>query len=130
MLYWAEGTKIRNSLEIANSDPHLLVVALRFLRQEFPEDAKAVTLRLNAYTDNGLGIQEIERHWLSRLDLPASCLRRHTLNNRPAGSRGSRKSKLPFGVATLTLCRTQAAQHVWGGIQEYGTFVEPKWLDM
>jgi len=76
MLYWAEGSKVRNSLEIANSDPNMLRLFLRFLRQEFPIEAGAVSFRLNLYTDNGLSVEEVEEFWLARLELPSSCLRK------------------------------------------------------
>jgi hypothetical protein len=130
MLYWAEGSKLRNSLEIANSDPHLLRLFLNFVRQEFPKDAPGITFRLNLYTENGLALRDVEGFWLSHLELPRSCLRKHTLNNRPAPSSGSKKNKLPYGVGTLALCRTRLVQHVWGAIQEYGSFDQPAWLDL
>lgn len=130
MLYWAEGSKLRNSLEFANSDPNMLVLFLRCLRQEFPSDASAVSFRLNLYTGNGLSVEDVETFWLKRLELPDSCLRKHTLNSRPAPTSGVKKNKLPYGVGTLTLCRTRLAQHVWGAIQEYGGFDQPAWLDL
>jgi hypothetical protein len=130
MLYWAEGSKVRNSLEIANSDPHMLSMFLRFLRHEFPSEVDAVTFRLNLYTGNGLSVEDVETFWLGHLELPISCLRKHTLNNRPAPSSGIKRNKLPYGVGTLSLCRTRVVQHVWGAIQEYGEFDEPAWLDL
>jgi len=130
MLYWAEGSKLRNCLEIANSDPNMLSLFLRFLTQEFPDEAAAATLRLNLYTGNGLSVEDVEKFWLDRLELPSSSLRKHTLNNRPAPTSGVKKNKLPYGVATLMICRTRVVQHVWGAIQEYGEFAEPAWLDL
>jgi len=130
MLYWAEGSKLRNCLEIANSDRNMLSLFTRFLRQEFPNEAAAVSFRLNLYTSNGLTVEDVERFWLSRLELPSSCLRKHTLDNRPAPTSGVKENKLPYGVGTLTVCRTRVVQHVWGAIQEYGGFDEPAWLDL
>ena len=130
MLYWAEGSKLRNSLAIANSDPNLLRLFIRFLRQEFPQEADAVSFRLNLYTGNGLEVPEVEMFWLTQLELSSECLRKHTLNNRPAPSSGVKKNKLPYGVGTLTICRTRVVQHVWGAIQEYAGFEQPGWLDL
>ena len=49
MLYWAEGDKRRNTVGLANSDPELLVVFARFLRQHFgvPDDAFRVYCNLS-----------------------------------------------------------------------------------
>jgi hypothetical protein len=130
MLYWAEGSKVRNSLSIANSDCNLLGLFMRFLRQEFPQETLGVSFRLNLYTDNGLTLTEVEEFWLSRLRLTRKNLRKHTLNNKPRESSGVKRNKLPHGVATLAINRTRVVQHVWGAIQEYGGFEDPRLLDL
>jgi len=130
MLYWAEGTKDRNALCFANSDPHMVRFFLRFLRTCFGLRPDGVSVRLNVYTGNGLSLREIERHWLSALDLPRSCLRKPILNHFPTSSSGKRRNKLPYGVCTLRVKRsTEIVQHIFGAIQEYGGFEEPRWLD-
>jgi hypothetical protein len=82
-----------------------------------------------ACTNNGLSIAEIECHWLSALDLPPQCLRRHILNHKPTSSSGLKRRKLPYGVCTLRLGSTRILQHIYGAIQEYAGFEEPRWLD-
>ena len=72
--------------------------------------------------------EEIERYWLELLDLPAACVRKHTLNHMPTSSSGRAKNKLPYGVCTLRVHNTRMAQHIFGAIQEYGGFEEPAWL--
>ena len=62
MLYWAEGAKDRNALELANSDVHLVRFFCRFLRNSFDVGAADFRIRLNVYTNNGLTIDEIEDH--------------------------------------------------------------------
>lgn len=129
MLYWAEGAKGRNQVKFANSDPHMVRVFRDFLIDCMRVDVGRITLRLNVYTNNGMSIAEIEEHWLSALDLPRSCLRKHVLNHTPTSSSGKAKGRLPFGVCTLTVGSTQLVQHIYGAIQEYGAFDEPAWLD-
>lgn len=130
MLYWAEGAKQRNILTLANSDVAMLQFFVRFLRESLsvkPEDCR---IRLNVYTNNGLPLKEIERHWLRALELPASCLRGHSLNHYPTSSSGKKRKKLPYGVCSLTVARsTHLLQHIFGAIQEYADFDEPRWLD-
>ncbi len=130
MLYWAEGAKDRNTVCFANSDANMVRLFLDFLRECFDVDPERLTLRLNVYTNNGFTIDEIEQHWLDALELPSSCLRGHTLNHRPTSSSGRRPHRLPYGVCQLRVLRsTELAQHIFGAIQEYGGFDEPRWLD-
>jgi transcriptional regulator with XRE-family HTH domain len=128
MLYWAEGAKSRNTIKFANSDPQMVRLFLRFLTDSLGIDSEAVRMSLNVYTNNGMTIGEIERHWLDLLDLPGSCIRKHTLNHMPTSSSGRAKNKLPYGVCTLRVHNTWMLQHIYGAIQEYGGFEEPAWL--
>jgi hypothetical protein len=130
MLYWAEGAKDRNQLKFANSDVAMVSFFLRFLRECFdvrPEDCR---VRLNVYTNNGITLEAVERHWLEALELPATSVRGHIENHYPTSSSGKKRRKLPYGVCTITVARsTQLVQHIYGAIQEYGGFEEPRWLD-
>ena len=99
-----------------------------FLRDSFDVPDEDFVVRLNVYLNNGLTLEEVEDHWLTALDLPRSCLRGHQLNHYPTSSSG-RKRSLPYGVCTLRVRRsTPILQHIYGAIQEYGGFEEPKWL--
>jgi hypothetical protein len=129
MLYWAEGAKSRNQLRLVNSDVELVRFFVRFLKESMgvlPED---FNMRLNVYTNNGRSIDEIESYWLDALELPRTCLRKHTLNHFPTSSSGSRKT-LPYGVCTVGVKGSTAiVQHIYGAIQEYIGSDEPRWLD-
>jgi hypothetical protein len=130
MLYWAEGSKDRNSLTFANSDAEMVRFFWRFIRTSFSVDPSQITIRLNVYTGNGLTIEQIEEHWLTVLELPISCLRKPILNHFPTSSSGGKRNKLPYGVCTFRVRRsTPIIQHVFGAIQEYAGFDEPRWLD-
>lgn len=129
MLYWAEGAKERNVLKLCNSDAAMIRHFCRFLRKSLGVGKERLKFSLNVYTNNGLSIREIEDHWLGLLKLPRTCLRKHQLNSYPTSSSGQRRC-LPFGVCTLSVSRsTPELQHIYGAIQEYAGFDEPKWLD-
>jgi hypothetical protein len=128
MLYWAEGRKSRNTLQFSNSDPHMVLLFRRFLTDFLGVEGSRIKVTLNVYTNNGMTIEEIESYWLELLELPASCVRKHTLNHMPTSSSGRAKNKLPYGVCTLRMHNTWMLQHVYGAIQEYGGFEEPAWL--
>jgi hypothetical protein len=129
MLYWAEGSKGRNCAVLANSDPNLVRFFRRFLSECFGVPADHFVLRLNVYLRNGISIEVIEQHWLDALGLPPSVIRKHSINHFPTSSSGSKQNRLPHGVCTLAVCDTRIVQHIYGAIQEYAGFEEPRWLD-
>jgi hypothetical protein len=73
--------------------------------------------------------QEIENWWSEQLCLPRSCFGNHVTDHYPTSSSGRKRNKLPYGVCTLRLYDTRILQHIYGAIQEYGGFEEPRWLD-
>jgi hypothetical protein len=129
MLYWAEGSKTRNDVRLTNSDARMVGYFCRFLIDALDIDRSAISVAINVYTNNGLGIREIEDHWLQHLGLPRSSLRKHTLNHAPTSSSGQARGRLPYGVCRVSVCKSRAVQHIYGAIQEYVGFDEPAWLD-
>jgi hypothetical protein len=101
-----------------------------FLKECFGVAPADFRIRLNVYTNNGLRLADIETYWLERLELPRSCLRGHTLNSYPTSSSGKKRKRLPYGVCFLTVAKsTRILQHIYGAIQQYADFEEPRWLD-
>jgi hypothetical protein len=129
MLYWAEGSKERNGIVFANSNLEMVRFFQRFLRSCFDVSPEDFRIRLNVYTGNGLSIGDIENYWLERLELPQSSVRKHVVNHFPTSSSGQKRNRLPYGVCTLKLHSTRVVQHIFGAIQEYAGFEEPRWLD-
>jgi len=129
MLYWAEGAKDKNKLRIVNSDVAMLRYFVQFLRTCFEIPNEDISLHINVYLGNGHAIEDVHQYWLDELDLPPVCLRKPTTDHFPTSSSGLRRNKLPFGVCTLTVLRsTWLVQHIFGAIQEYAGFDEPRWL--
>jgi hypothetical protein len=64
-------------------------------------------------------------------EAPASqtVLSTHIVNHFPTSSSGRQTNKLPYGVCSIKLGSTRVVQHIYGAIQEYGGFEEPRWLD-
>jgi AcrR family transcriptional regulator len=130
MLYWAEGSKTRNAVQIVNSDADLLVAFLHFLRVCYSVPDRAVTLSVNCFLGNGLTLHEIQDWWLARLDLPAACIRRAVVNRPSAASKRLKGNVLPYGTARLTVHSTDVIQSIYGAIQEYAGIDRPEWLDL
>jgi hypothetical protein len=128
MLYWAEGAKSRHTIQFTNSDQHMVVLFRRFLTEALRVPVDTIRFSINVYTNNGLTLSEVERHWLDLLGLPAAAARKHVTNHMPTSSSGRAKNKLPYGVCTLRVHNTWMLQHIYGAIQEYAGFDEPAWL--
>jgi hypothetical protein len=129
MLYWAEGAKDRGEVGFCNSDRAMIAFFWRFLTMFFDVDRSRVRVRLNVYLNNGLAMAEIVDWWNQVLGLPEDCYRNHTIDHYPTSSSGRRRKRLPYGVCTIRYASTEIVQHIFGAIQEYGEFEEPRWLD-
>jgi hypothetical protein len=126
MLFWAEGSKNRNSVIFTNSDDGMMRFFLRFLRECFDVPDERVRLSINCFLGNGKTLEEIEAWWLERLELPPSCLRKATVNRPSSASKAVRKP-LVHGTARLAVGSTQIVQSIYGSIQEYAGIERPEW---
>jgi hypothetical protein len=125
MLYWAEGSKSRNSLAFVNADAEMVRFFLRFLQLLDVPDER-IRLSVNVHLGNGLTLEEIEAWWLERLELPRSCLRKATVNRPSSASKGVRKP-LAHGTARIAVNSTWLIQSIYGAIQEYAGIERPEW---
>lgn len=129
MLYWAEGSKQRNTVTFTNADADMVAFFLRFLREEYGVRDDQVALTVNCFLGNGLTLDEIEDWWLRRLELPRSCLRKPAVNRASRASKGIR-APLLHGTARLVVSSTFIVQSIYGAIQEYAGCDRPEWLDI
>lgn len=70
MLYWAEGSKTRGSLDFVNTDPFLMLFYLTLLRQTYniDEEKLRVRLHLHHYHD----VEKTKKFWSELLKIPLS----------------------------------------------------------
>jgi transposase-like protein len=129
MLYWAEGARHRNSLRFTNSDPEMVRFFVNFLRDRFELEETAFSLTCNLFADHLARQREIECFWLDVAGLPASCLRRSSVNAYSKYSQKKRRNKLPYGTCRISVCRTWLVQTIYGAIQEIGGFRRDAWLE-
>jgi transcriptional regulator with XRE-family HTH domain len=130
MLYWAEGSKMRNAVQIVNADADLLDTFLEFLRVCYAVPDQAIAFSVNCFLGNGLTLDEIQDWWLTRLGLPPNCLRKAVVNRPSSASKRLKGNVLPYGTARLTVHSTDVVQSIYGAIQEYAGIVRPEWLDL
>jgi hypothetical protein len=130
MLYWAEGSKRRNSVTLTNADAGVVDLFLRFLRVSYGVTDDRVTLSVNCFLENGVSLDEIHEWWLERLRLPSFCLRSPAVNRLSSASQRLKGHILPYGTARLAVHSTFIVQSIYGAIQEYAGIDRPEWLDL
>ena len=115
MLYWGEGTKSKGVIVFTNSDPDMMLDFYSLLFKCFSLKREDVTLRVNAYLNNGLSKEEIEGYWLNLLQIPTTQLRKGTFNSHSPSSKRLKRSLL-YGTAAIVHCSTEHVQMIYGGI--------------
>jgi hypothetical protein len=128
MLYWAEGSKGRNTAKLTNCDPDLVSLFVRFLRRCHDVSPERITLSVNCHLNNGLELADIEAWWLKRLGLPAASLRKSSVNRVSSASRW-RRNVLVYGTASVSVHSTAVVQSIYGAIQQYAGIERPEWVD-
>ena len=129
MLFWAEGSRQRNSVQLTNSDPEIVAFFVRFLRCHFDLSDETFRVSCNLFSDHAVRQREIEDFWLAKLDLPRSCMTKTIVNVYSKYSQKKRRNMLPYGTCRVCVHKTCIAQHLYGAIQEYAGFDRPEWLD-
>jgi transposase-like protein len=129
MLYWGEGDKARGSVGLSNSDPEVIRLFGRFLRECFQVPDEQMRVSCYLFTDHLSKQSEIEQFWLDVLELPRTSLRKSVVNNYSRSSQRKRKRRLPYGTCKLVVYRTEIVQAIYGSIQEFAGFNRPEWLD-
>jgi hypothetical protein len=128
MLYWAEGSKDRNTVKLTNSDPDLLALFVRFLSTCYDVPRERIKLDVNCHLNNGLELVEIQTWWLERLGLPEASLRGASVNRVSTASRWHR-NVLVYGTASMSVHSTAIVQSIYGAIQHYAGIERPEWVD-
>ena len=124
MLYWAEGAKDRNYVHFTNSDPNMMKLFMRFLREELFINDDAVVIYIHCHTQDEIEQARIAAYWLDLLLLKPANLRK-VLYKRGSNSRNN---ILENGICAVRIYSTELAMHIFGAIQEYGQFDNPDWL--
>ncbi len=69
-LYWAEGTKGRDVLQFANTDPRLILLFVTMLRNNFELDQSKFRVRLHLHFYHRE--KEVKKFWSQLLNIPES----------------------------------------------------------
>lgn len=104
VLYWAEGAKTRNYLDLTNTDPAALRYFIRWVR-DYMDPAAEFNLGLHLHEGNDEAAAQ--HYWSEALNLGSAPFGKTYI--KPAGT-GHRKNHLPHGVCRV---RTLRASDYW-----------------
>lgn len=130
MLFWAEGSKRRNTVIISNTDVDLLIVFVKFLKKYFNCKNEDFTISVMAHLNNGLTIDDINQYWLKELELPESCVRKFTVTTKYYSKSSSKSNVHKYGCCKVVICSTKIVQTIYGSIQEIAGIKNSKWLSV
>ncbi len=129
-LYWAEGGKSGGSLDFSNSDSNMMKIFSDFLYKYFDVKKQDVRININAYLDNGLSCDEINRFWLEFLQLPNECLKSFCNRGRyyqSANSNGYKKNLHKYGVCKFRIHNIELLSKLYGAIQGLFNLPDEDW---
>lgn len=112
-LYWAEGTKNKNRIGFTNADSNMILFFMNFLLQFFDVDKDELRICLNCYLEKESDQTLVEEYWLNLLGLNRRCL------YKGAYKKCDKIGKFKFGICSISLCRTDVVQNIYGSIEEY-----------
>ena len=115
MLYWAEGYKAGGTtVDFANSDPDMVRIFIRFLREICGvEESK---IRGHLYCYEGQDVGKIRRLWSKVLAIPESKFSKPYIKQ---GSPGSRGPRMLNGLVHVRYCDKKLLKQVLVWIEEY-----------
>lgn len=124
ILYWAEGAKARNSVIFVNSDPNMMLLFMRFLRECLNVPDEKFRLRLHCHTPDTKEHDRMKKYWLGLFNLQIDCF------NQVIFTPGSkvRNNHFANGLCTICVYSTEVTMHIYGAIQEYIGINKPEWL--
>jgi hypothetical protein len=125
MLYWGEGTKHRQQLRFTNTDPYMLKLFIEFLRLELNIPNQKIGLRVLTHSENPDEWLHIQAYWIRFLELPDDT--KFGIQHKVGTA--SRKKRYPNGICTIDVFSTEMVQKIFGAIQAYIGFENPKWVE-
>ncbi|MBW3568685.1 hypothetical protein KY385_00970 [Candidatus Parcubacteria bacterium] len=99
-LYIGEGSKTTEGIRISNSDPVVIAIAVRWLKEICDLTNDNLTVRLHIYPDNNE--LEAKKYWRTITELPIKNFRKTMVDKRINKNRNNR-SKLPHGTAHISV---------------------------
>ncbi len=112
-LWLGEGSKTVEQIRLANSDPEVIKLWLRWLREVCNLNDENITVRMHLYKDSNHEV--CASYWQTVTQLSA-CSFRKTQVDRRTSKMANKKGKLPYGTLHVSVV---AARHPERGVRLY-----------
>jgi predicted transcriptional regulator len=120
IFYWAEGGKTKRGMaRVANSDPAIIKVMMRFFREVCT--VKEERFRAQIHTHSHLNISKSLQYWSGITGIPIKQFFK-TYAKPSVASKGKRDS-LPYGTVDIVICDTKLFLTIKGWIQKISELI-------
>lgn len=124
MLYWAEGYKAGDhGVDFANSDPDMVILFTKFLRQICNVDEKRLRCYLYAYS--GQDTKALQQYWANALDIPLAQFTKPYVKR--AIEPGPRGPRMLYGLVHVRYCDKKLVRQILTWIDEYKLDLTRRW---
>ncbi|MDP2939087.1 MAG: hypothetical protein Q8O13_03265 [Candidatus Omnitrophota bacterium] len=125
MLYWAEGTLRNSTVDFANSNPQMIKIFLKFLREICGVNEERLRVYLYAYSYHQ--IEKIKLYWSKVTNVPLNQFTKPYIRN---GNPNLSQRKLPYGLIHIRYNDKRLLGTIKFWIDEYlnNNGQVPKWL--
>ena len=113
MLYWAEGTLNGNTVDFVNSNPRMIQIFLRFLREICGISEKRLRIYLYAYSYQDIKI--LKNYWTKISGVPLSQFTKPYIRK---GSLNKSKRKLLYGLVHIRYNDKKLLRLIKGWIED------------
>lgn len=121
-IYIGEGTKYGETIRIINANPEIIRLSVRWFKECLGLKNENLIMRIHIYPDNDL--KECLNFWSKKTNIPLNQFRKTQIDKRE-GKKISKRGKLPYGTAHLTIKSN--------GDKRYGVFLARKikaWINL
>lgn len=103
-LFWGEGNKVsKNSVRLGNTDPRLIEMFLKFLKEIYNIDNKKLRFGLQIFSDTKPAAAK--KFWIERLRVRPDQFQKIVVT--PSRGLGTYKHKSKYGVLTINFSNTK-----------------------
>lgn len=116
-LYMGEGTKSYENIRVINSDPQIIILMIRWLKEACSLKIKNLKLTIHIYPD--LDENSVKKYWSKQTGVPLNQFCKTQIDLR-ADKKFKKKHMLPYGTAHLSV--------VSRGEKKFGVYLHRKIL--
>jgi hypothetical protein len=114
MLYWAEGSKTNNTVDLANSNPNIIKLFLRFLRTICGIDKKRLRVYLYCYKNQD--VDAIKNYWSCLTKIPLEQFSKPYVRS---DFKPEKSGKMKYGLAHVRYHDKKLLEQINQWIEEY-----------